>query len=871
MAMVSQIAERRKSLSEKVAALLPQADLADANDATWQVTIHSLKNLGEAEYRVGDLSMHVAQAVSGASMGNSFCGQPVRNPFEACMRPAILPDSNSEPDFSSTLSMGTASTEVLSLRTLRLGKVAVEIQVGDVKKRTAAVEAYREQEVQVEQTLLVPAPMGDTPMTVRVLRVGHVQSASLIGQNEEVKAATLEAEDCQVELELALERNGNDAGTVRLNIEPCDDAFVPVAATPKVRRRDRLTRMYTRIVKVRNKIMDKYFSDGKSHLSEPLMSSGSEAPDWTFATLTVAIEKVVGLEAKANKPSFRISLDGHEFKASHFRNRHTRELTFVFPVARLDTDLKIYCYDELGAFRNFPVGRILLPLVDLLSTPGAEPTISSVCAALQPISDVERRLVCRFMPVSEAGDGSHIPGFVDSFRPGSMPGSAVFGQVALHLSLNVGPPSLSAMQCYVDSMTRGIFEAKAIRDHRHDDNEPAEGEEEPTLISVLRNIDVMQTVRYLNRLQALALMWRHQRGFVRWIRKEEWRGPFAAVCWLMICLSGHFPPPIWAWPVCIWFGLLANGLIFANHRRKDWDDHSAYAVFNEEAETASLQKRIDLFKKGVHEIERNAQTLVSFLERVSNLFSFADVPASFLWCVGSGIVTVVASFVGYIIVMVDPSGNWTWGILGSGLLLVISRRPKREMKRFQTASALGGKNPNPLQPLVDLLRPLSMFNSVMACVPDMGQLAHRYIATRIQCVTREGTGRLHVTIHSARGLRAADWASGSSDPYCTCQIFGKPESRFKTDIIYRCRAPYWEHSQDLEYDVGDDLLFQVWDYDLGKTHDFLGRVILKYDEYCKNGFSGELNLREASGAPGTSGAVLHVDVRVVLSVDEAAS
>jgi len=107
---------------------------------------------------------------------------------------------------------------------------------------------------------------------------------------------------------------------------------------------------------------------------------------------------------------------------------------------------------------------------------------------------------------------------------------------------------------------------------------------------------------------------------------------------------------------------------------------------------------------------------------------------------------------------------------------------------------------------------------------------------------------LKLTIVSARGLRDADWVpgAGKSDPYCVCEIAGKPrEAKVQTKVINDTLDPVWEHQAELPgFRQGDTLVFKVWDKDLGKS-DFLGELHLESAQFCPHGFDGELLLANA--------------------------
>jgi len=124
----------------------------------------------------------------------------------------------------------------------------------------------------------------------------------------------------------------------------------------------------------------------------------------------------------------------------------------------------------------------------------------------------------------------------------------------------------------------------------------------------------------------------------------------------------------------------------------------------------------------------------------------------------------------------------------------------------------------------------------------------------------EPGSRLSITVISAEGLRAADWG-GKSDPFCICQVVGKPETQFKTAHISKTLAPVWDETHEIdEYQQGDSLEFQVFDYDRGSAADLLGKALLLFNVFDREGgFHGELKLTEC-GKGKTATIKVHVRV-----------
>jgi len=125
--------------------------------------------------------------------------------------------------------------------------------------------------------------------------------------------------------------------------------------------------------------------------------------------------------------------------------------------------------------------------------------------------------------------------------------------------------------------------------------------------------------------------------------------------------------------------------------------------------------------------------------------------------------------------------------------------------------------------------------------------------------------RVKVMIVSARHLRAADFSlrgPGKSDPYCVCQVEGRPCTKFQTPSIDKSLDPEWYHEEVIDgIAPGDALEFRVYDHDLVGSDDLLGKAILPFDSYHPEGFSGNLDLEESG--KGNMDSTLNVVVQVL--------
>ena len=82
---------------------------------------------------------------------------------------------------------------------------------------------------------------------------------------------------------------------------------------------------------------------------------------------------------------------------------------------------------------------------------------------------------------------------------------------------------------------------------------------------------------------------------------------------------------------------------------------------------------------------------------------------------------------------------------------------------------------------------------------------------------------VHVIVHEAKKLIAAD-RGGTSDPYCFIKV---EKQEFKTEIVKKSLSPVWNETFDFTARVSTKaLVFELYDYDLIGSHDFLGGIEL---------------------------------------------
>mmetsp|Transcript_4906 Transcript_4906/g.11614 ORF Transcript_4906/g.11614 Transcript_4906/m.11614 type:complete len:741 (-) Transcript_4906:189-2411(-) len=112
----------------------------------------------------------------------------------------------------------------------------------------------------------------------------------------------------------------------------------------------------------------------------------------------------------------------------------------------------------------------------------------------------------------------------------------------------------------------------------------------------------------------------------------------------------------------------------------------------------------------------------------------------------------------------------------------------------------------------------------------------------------EGMYKLQVNIISARNLRNADhfMGGGSSDPYCKCYVKGTGKTQYTTRVINDKTDPEWnEHVVVPDFYKDDKLMFEIYDKDVGKKDDFLGKAEIPFSQVAAHGFEGEVRLQDA--------------------------
>mmetsp|Transcript_119432 Transcript_119432/g.380945 ORF Transcript_119432/g.380945 Transcript_119432/m.380945 type:complete len:778 (-) Transcript_119432:49-2382(-) len=143
---------------------------------------------------------------------------------------------------------------------------------------------------------------------------------------------------------------------------------------------------------------------------------------------------------------------------------------------------------------------------------------------------------------------------------------------------------------------------------------------------------------------------------------------------------------------------------------------------------------------------------------------------------------------------------------------------------------------------------------------DAGELSeevttlHRGAASSAQ----PGEGRLRITIVSAARLPGGGPSAGNNGgAFCACELRGKPQTRFQTELATGTSDPLWNLQRELAYSAGDALQLTIFGQDRGSDVR-LGQASLSTSDLGPSGFNGDLQL-------GMGGATLRVCVTTISS------
>eukprot|EP00928_Gymnodinium_smaydae_P019859 TRINITY_DN17644_c0_g1_i1.p1 TRINITY_DN17644_c0_g1~~TRINITY_DN17644_c0_g1_i1.p1 ORF type:complete len:906 (+),score=196.64 TRINITY_DN17644_c0_g1_i1:136-2853(+) len=501
-------------------------------------------------------------------------------------------------------------------------------------------------------------------------------------------------------------------------------------------------------------------------------------------TCDVTIEAVDGLGELLDSPHLIVSLEGEEFRAEQDDLGYGRcEPAFQFPFAfaSLQSDLHIYCYEPSS---QVPVGRALVPLSSVVWPYGDAPSMEHVLNVFKKGAILKRSMVVHFLPSLVGGDGYKDPAFLDKFETGFLrrgvgDTNAPFGSVSVSVEIALRPEVPSLAKLYGRAVMGGATLAQAMDPARlsqipargiaYMDRETGRatasygggaGTGGQAGDSVLADGEVEKLLVALMRLRRFFLGGGGWKVAGDWLKAERWRAFAAAAAWFLFCWLGYFPPALWQVPAYFFVLLLANGILVQTARRRRLEE-AADAIasgalpglLEDTQDPLDARDRRILLLQAARELEPIVSGLVVGLERLRNLVSFADGPASVVFYAAVGAFCALMCLSFGVITWLEPV-TFVCGLYGA-FLIVMGNVKKGGAAATNPVGAIGGGNApqaallagapaagDELPEFLSLRRlGVALAPPWGACVPDESELLHRFAARRLSeaCTAAPGS------------------------------------------------------------------------------------------------------------------------------------
>eukprot|EP00411_Alexandrium_monilatum_P001577 CAMPEP_0175187034 /NCGR_PEP_ID=MMETSP0093-20121207/2699_1 /TAXON_ID=311494 /ORGANISM="Alexandrium monilatum, Strain CCMP3105" /LENGTH=545 /DNA_ID=CAMNT_0016479775 /DNA_START=39 /DNA_END=1676 /DNA_ORIENTATION=+ len=440
------------------------------------------------------------------------------------------------------------------------------------------------------------------------------------------------------------------------------------------------------------------------------------------------------------QPFLIVGLEGQEFLAEDL----TRRLNYTFQMGAVQNSLTVYCYS--AAQPHKPLGRVLLPLTDVLWPSGKAPNVHRVRMSFEKeLRHFQRSYTLQFLPPNEAGDSHSDPTFVDTFdthlseaNKHGAESFGAFGEIALSVEVTFRQEVSSLVGFYLASVLSAAKVAATS-------NGPAEVPVLP-ISSDLASMNILDSPALRSLLDFL---WRLKHysdgpstGFIRFVKEHRFCGYACAALWFLFCSFGFFPCSAWVFPIYLWLALVGNGLVAAFQRQADWEQRGEEAKdlfwkqpdLDDQVPDSPNSKAMAAFGRCIqqlHEVEPMVRTFVLFLERAGNLLTFADGLASLVAYIILGGMLTLASL-GLLIVSHTEGIPFLVGAYGALLLFMVARKGGSQGP-LGMQGPRGVHGPGAMQAVAPERRSfLRLFNQAFACVPDQAEVAHRFVAAKVQ-------------------------------------------------------------------------------------------------------------------------------------------
>eukprot|EP00927_Polykrikos_kofoidii_P073480 TRINITY_DN69513_c0_g1_i1.p1 TRINITY_DN69513_c0_g1~~TRINITY_DN69513_c0_g1_i1.p1 ORF type:complete len:702 (-),score=86.37 TRINITY_DN69513_c0_g1_i1:286-2391(-) len=433
----------------------------------------------------------------------------------------------------------------------------------------------------------------------------------------------------------------------------------------------------------------------------------------TIGTCDLSIEAIDGLGQSLAAPHFIISLEGQEFRATL---NSEMPLLYQFEFANLQPDLQIYCYDD--RLQSGPVGRILIPLANLAWSAVESPGVANLLAVVEGHpANLQRRYKCQFVSACERQNVFNDTTHVDRYEMQQAKMLEPFGCVTLSIRLSFDDSARPLAKLYGKTLLSGVGISALVDDQALLSHSELPSRTEGTGMSV-------ELQSLLSSLARLRLFFDRALGWscvVKWLRADKWRRYVAGVGWFLFCLLGYFPPPLWQCPIYGWFAFLVSGLLAQRARRIAFD--SSHAPVLAVGRTSDEKELCE----AVREMELVVRSLVSCLERLRNLFTFGDGPASVIFFATVGALALLMSLSLFVATWIE-SVSFICGLYGALILIAIGKQ--KPSSSAASSPMLESERREGSLPEFPLARRLGL--ALELCVPDEITLVHRFIAARLQ-------------------------------------------------------------------------------------------------------------------------------------------
>ncbi|CAK0816994.1 unnamed protein product, partial [Prorocentrum cordatum] len=194
------------------------------------------------------------------------------------------------------------------------------------------------------------------------------------------------------------------------------------------------------------------------------------------------------LSPPLRRPYLIVGLEGQEFLADDLQS--SQPARFTFEVSRLQSNLQIYCYSDGATGGTGPVGRILVPLSEVVWPAGSPVGAADFQRGMDSKATFQRRLCACLLPVSEHGDGYGLAGFSDRFGPDAAAGGTL-GSITLTVEVTLAPEVRSLVGLCASSITAGaraVAKAGGDTDFREVARKAEEGSSPPSFREELTSL-----------------------------------------------------------------------------------------------------------------------------------------------------------------------------------------------------------------------------------------------------------------------------------------------------------------------------------------------------------------------------------------------